>query len=121
MCKIGTFQGNLSTIFRKILNIYLFSRVFQKVEIIVMLRFNILQYFNYNEILEIFLTSFCNILCYVGSHLKTIQETYQLLIRNMTIPEMALLSPTSTFIHVLLRINVCMKKSTQIKHPKTPT
>ena len=39
-----------------------------------MLRWNILQYlkkmlrqyFNCNEILEIFLTSFCNILCYVG-------------------------------------------------------
>ena len=28
------------------------------------------QYFNCNEILEIFLTSFCNILCYVGSDKK---------------------------------------------------
>ena len=57
--KIGTFQGNLSTIFLKVLNIYLFSKIFQKVEI-AMLQ----QYFNCNEILEIFLTSFCNILCY---------------------------------------------------------
>ena len=51
----------------------MFSKIFQKVEII-MLRWNILQYLtkimrqyaNCNEILEMFLTSFCNILCYVG-------------------------------------------------------
>ena len=59
--------------FLKILNIYLVLKIFQKVRI-VMLRWNILQYltkilrqyFNYDEILEIFLTCFCNILCYVG-------------------------------------------------------
>ena len=73
MCKIGTFQGNLPTIFLKVLNIYLFSKIFQKLEI-VMLWSNIFQYltkmlrqyFNCNEILEIFLTFFCNILYYVG-------------------------------------------------------
>ena len=73
MCKIGTFQRNLSTIFSKLLDIYLFSELFQKVEI-VMLRWNILlyltkmlrQYFSCNERLERFLTCFCNILCYVG-------------------------------------------------------
>ena len=43
MCKISTFQRNISTIFLKILNIYLFSKIFQKVKI-VMLRWNILQY-----------------------------------------------------------------------------
>ena len=72
MCKIGTFQENLSKIFLKVLNIYLFSKIFPKVKI-VMLRWNILQYlskmlrqyFNCNEILEIFLTCFCDILCYV--------------------------------------------------------
>ena len=76
MCKIGTFQGNLSIIFLRILNIYLFLKIFQKVEFL-MLRWNILQYLtkmlrqylNCNEILEIFLTSFCNILCYVGCNL----------------------------------------------------
>ena len=73
MCKIEKFQRNLSTIFLKLLNIYLFSKIFQKVKI-VMLRWNILQYlkkmlreyFSCNERLEIFLTYFCNILCYVG-------------------------------------------------------
>ena len=72
--KTGTFQRNISTIFLKVLNIYLFSKIFQKVEI-VMLRWNILQYltkmlrqhFNCNKTEEIFLTSFCNILCYVGN------------------------------------------------------
>ena len=73
MCKFGTFQRNLSSIFLKLLNIYLFSEIFQKVKII-MLRWNILQYltnmltqyFSWNERLEIFLTCCCNILCYVG-------------------------------------------------------
>ena len=73
VCKIGAFQRNISTMFLKVSNIYLFSKIFQKVEIVV-LRLNILQYFtknlrqyfNGNEIQEIFLTSFCNILCYVG-------------------------------------------------------
>ena len=57
VCKIGTFQRNIFPIFLKVLNIYLFSKIFQKVEI-VMLRWNILQYstrmlrqyFNCNEI-----------------------------------------------------------------------
>ena len=74
MCKIGTFQWNLSTIFLKLLNIYLFSKILQKVKI-VMLRQNILQYFtkifrqyfNCNKRLEIFVICFCNILCYVGN------------------------------------------------------
>ena len=52
----------------------MFSKIFQKVKI-VMLRLNILQYlkkmlreyFSCNEKSEIFLTCFCNILCYVGS------------------------------------------------------
>ena len=73
MCKIGTFQRNLSTIFLNLLNIYLFSKIFQKIKIVI-LRWNILQYltkklrqyFNCNKILEIFLTCICNILCYVG-------------------------------------------------------
>ena len=64
----------LSTIFLKALNIYLFTKIFQYVKI-VMLQWNILQYltkilrqyFNCNERLEIFMTCFCNILCYVGS------------------------------------------------------
>ena len=38
--KIGPFQGNLSAIFLKVLNIYSFSKIFQRVEI-VMLRWNI--------------------------------------------------------------------------------
>ena len=34
-CKIGTFQRNLSTIFLKLLNTYLFiSKIFQKVKIV---------------------------------------------------------------------------------------
>ena len=76
MCKIETFQWNLSTIFLKLLNIYLFSKIFPKVKIL-MLRWNILQYltkmlkqyFSCNERLKILLTCFCNILCYVGSYL----------------------------------------------------
>ena len=36
VCKIGTFQRNLSTIFLKILNIYLFSKTFEKVEIVML-------------------------------------------------------------------------------------
>ena len=40
MCKIGTFHRNLSTLFMKVLNIYLFSKIFEKVEI-VMLQWNI--------------------------------------------------------------------------------
>ena len=81
MCKIEKFQRNLSTIFLKILDIYLFSKIFQKVEI-VMLRWNILQYlnkilreyFSSNERLEIFLTYFCNILCYVGNISITVPD-----------------------------------------------
>ena len=69
MCTIVTFQRNLSTIFLNLLNIHLFSKIFQKVKI-VMQRWNTLQYltkilrqyFNCNEILEIFLICFCNIL-----------------------------------------------------------
>ena len=34
VCKIGIFQRNISTIFLKVLNIYLFSEVLQKVEIV---------------------------------------------------------------------------------------
>ena len=33
MCKIGTFQRNLSTMFRKILNIYLVLKIFQNVRV----------------------------------------------------------------------------------------
>ena len=33
VCKIGTFQRNISTIFLKVLNIYLFLKILQKVEI----------------------------------------------------------------------------------------
>ena len=33
ICKIGTFQRNIFTIFLKLLNIYLFSKIFQKVKI----------------------------------------------------------------------------------------
>ena len=74
MCKTEKFQRNLSTIFLKLLNIYVFSKIFQKVEI-VMLPWNILQYlkkmlreyFSCNERLEIFLTYFCSMLCYVES------------------------------------------------------
>ena len=73
MFKTGTFQRNLSTTFLKPLNIYSFSKIFQKFKI-VKLRWNILQYlakmlrqyFSCNERLVIFLTCFCNILCYVG-------------------------------------------------------
>ena len=76
MYKIGRFQRNLSRMFLKKLHIYLVLKIFQKVRI-VMLPWNILQYetkmlwqyFNYNEILEIFLTCFCNILWYVGRYL----------------------------------------------------
>ena len=65
---------NLFTIFLKLLNLYLFSKIFQKVKT-AMLRKKIWQYltkilrqyFSCNERLEIFLTCFCNILCYVGS------------------------------------------------------
>ena len=75
MFKIGAFQRNLSKIFLKVLNIYLVQKIFHKIRI-VMLRCNISQYltkmlqqyFNCNEILEIFLSRFCNILCYVGKH-----------------------------------------------------
>ena len=45
MCKIVTFRGNLSTIFLKVLNIYLFSTIFRKVEI-VMLRCNFFTIFD---------------------------------------------------------------------------
>ena len=73
MCKIGTFQQNFFTIFLEVLNDYLLSKKFQKVEIL-MLWWNIFQYFtrmlrqyfNCNKILKIFLTCFCNIQCYVG-------------------------------------------------------
>ena len=88
MCKIGTFQGNLSTIFLKLLNIYLFSKIFQKVKT-VMLWWNILQYFknmlrqyfNCNEVLGIFLTCFYNILCYVhGENFMAIFTTLSMVI-----------------------------------------
>ena len=36
MSKIGIFQQNLSTIFVKLLNIYLFSKIFQKVKIVML-------------------------------------------------------------------------------------
>ena len=66
----------LSTIFLKALNIYLFTKIFQNVKI-VMSHWNILQYltkmlrkyFNCNERLELFLRCFCNIMCYVGRYL----------------------------------------------------
>ena len=81
--KIGTLQRNMCTIFLKVLNTYFFSKIFQKVEI-VMLRWNILQcltkmlrqYSNCNEIYEIFLTSFCNILCYVSSNYLNVTNNY---------------------------------------------
>ena len=73
MGKIEEFQRNLSTVFLKLLYIYLFLKILQKVKIL-MLRWNILEYlkkilseyFSCNERLEIFLTYFCNILCYGG-------------------------------------------------------
>ena len=34
--KIGTFQRNLSTIFLKVLNIYLFSKIFPKVKTVML-------------------------------------------------------------------------------------
>ena len=58
MCKIDTFQGNLSTIFSEVLNIYLFLKIFQKVEI-VMLRENILQYLT--KMLRQYFNSFTNL------------------------------------------------------------
>ena len=36
VCKINTFQENLPTIFIKVLNLYLFSKIFQKVEIVIL-------------------------------------------------------------------------------------
>ena len=36
VCKIGTFQRNISRIFLKVLNIYLFSKIFEKVEIVML-------------------------------------------------------------------------------------
>ena len=73
MCKIGTFQPNVSTILLKLLNISFLSKIFHRVRIVI-LRWNILEYFTEmlqqyficNERLEIFLTCFCNILCYMG-------------------------------------------------------
>ena len=63
MCKIDTF---------KCLN--LISTLFQTVKIVMMgwiifqyLAEMLQQYFNCNEILELSLTRFCNILCYVGT------------------------------------------------------
>ena len=76
---IGLLQRNLSTIFLKLLNIYLFSKIFQDVKIL-MLRRIILQYltiilrqyFNCNLRFEIFQICFCSILCYVGKHNFTV-------------------------------------------------
>ena len=72
ICKIDTFQRNLSKIFPIQLNIYLFPKILQQAQT-VMLRWNIFQYlknilrqyFNRNKVLKIFLTYLCNILCYV--------------------------------------------------------
>ena len=36
MCKIGTLQRNVSTMFLKILNIYLVLKIFQKVRIVML-------------------------------------------------------------------------------------
>ena len=63
-------KRNVSTIFIKVLNIYSFSKIFQKVEIVQYFTRILRQYFNCNEMLEIFLKSFCNILCYVGNIFK---------------------------------------------------
>ena len=75
MCKIGTFQRYLFTIFVKVLKIYLFSKIFQKVKIVIF-RWNILQYlmkmlrqyFTCNQTLEIFVKYFYNILWYVSTY-----------------------------------------------------
>ena len=34
VCKISTFQRKVSTIFPKVLNIYFFPKIFQKVEVV---------------------------------------------------------------------------------------
>ena len=36
VCKIGTFQRNIFTIFLKVSNIYLFLKIFQKFEIVML-------------------------------------------------------------------------------------
>ena len=36
VCNIGTFQRNISKIFLTVSNIYLFSKIFQKVEILML-------------------------------------------------------------------------------------
>ena len=59
MCKIKKFQRIFSTIFLKLLNIYFFSKIFQKLEI--ELKKILREYFSCNERLEIFLTYFCNV------------------------------------------------------------
>ena len=69
----SAYFNEIVPIFLEALNICLFTKIFQNVKI-VMLQWNILQYltkilrqyFNCNERLEIFLTCFCNTLCYVG-------------------------------------------------------
>ena len=84
-CVKSEVKRNLFRTFLKPLNIYLFSKIFQKVEI-VKLRRNILQYltkmlrqyFSCNERLKIFLTCFCNILCYVGNALEAYLRTVEI-------------------------------------------
>ena len=119
MCKISTFHQNLSTIFLKLLNIYLFSKIFQKVKI-VKLRRNILQYLICNEKLEIFLTCFCNILCYVRTtmgffsavsmiskvHDTRIKCLREILFKNIAIiaiqhDKFILLTPMAIFFHTV--------------------
>ena len=115
-CKIGTFQRNLCTIFLKVLNIYLFLKIFQKVDILMLWR-NILQYFerilrkyfNCNEILEIFLTSFCNIMCYVGHYPSCLIWDFEveiILFRN----------PLDLFSFINFNPRYCTE-STRISHP----
>ena len=75
MCKNRHIQRNLfKTICLKILNIYLYEyfAIFNYTNVhlynfnyIIFIYINILQYFDCNEILEIFVTCFCNILCSV--------------------------------------------------------
>ena len=79
--------AHLSKIFLKVFNIYLILNIFQKVKIVT-LRWNILQYsttmlrqyFNCNEILEIFLICFYNILCCVGWN--TLTEIFRIFFLN---------------------------------------
>ena len=53
MCKIGTFQRNLTTMFLKILNIYLVLKIFQKVRIEVRSRKKLMHFLLKNYLKQI--------------------------------------------------------------------